>query len=145
MAAWLIRFLTGARPGKQPHTPDLNGEDTKRNMLWKIDCWFPLTWEHFLNPVGRFFILFFLFFLYMYAPNNHTCSVIPLWRENNSVLFLYERRKNNKNFYARGRRTVVLPVRPEKKDCWFPLTLPGQFYPAWSINFIGIFSRTKYF
>jgi hypothetical protein len=36
-------------------------------------------------------------------------------------------------------------LRPKKKDCWFPLTLPGQFYPAWSINFIDIFSRNKYF
>jgi hypothetical protein len=35
MAAWPIRFLTGARPGKRPHAPDLNGEDTKRNMLQK--------------------------------------------------------------------------------------------------------------
>ena len=25
----------------------------------------------------------------MHAPNNHTCSVIPLWRVNNSVSFLY--------------------------------------------------------
>jgi hypothetical protein len=31
MAAWPIRFLTGARSGKRPHAPDLNGEDTKRN------------------------------------------------------------------------------------------------------------------
>jgi hypothetical protein len=30
---------------------------------WKIDCWFPLTWEHFHNPTGRLFILFFYFFL----------------------------------------------------------------------------------
>jgi hypothetical protein len=35
--------------------------------------------------------------------------------------------------------------RPKKKDCWFPLTLPGQFYSAWSINFIVIFSRKQYF
>ena len=31
---------------------------------------------------------------------NHTCSVIPLWRVNNSVLFLYpwkEREKKNSN------------------------------------------------
>ena len=27
--------------------------------------------------------------MYMYASNNHTCSVIPLWRVNNPVLFLY--------------------------------------------------------
>ena len=30
MAAWPIRFSTGARPGKWLHAPDLNGEDTKR-------------------------------------------------------------------------------------------------------------------
>ena len=30
MAVWPIRFSAGARPGKRPHTPDLNGEDTKR-------------------------------------------------------------------------------------------------------------------
>jgi hypothetical protein len=30
MAAWPIRFSTGTRPGKRPHAPDLNGEDTKR-------------------------------------------------------------------------------------------------------------------
>jgi len=30
MAAWPIRFSTGARPGKRPHAPDLNWEDTKR-------------------------------------------------------------------------------------------------------------------
>jgi hypothetical protein len=35
----------------------------------------------------------------------------------------------------------VLDIRPKKRYCWFPLTLPGQFYPGWSINFIGIFSR----
>jgi hypothetical protein len=35
MAAWPIRFSTGARPGKWPHAPDLNGKDTKRNMLQK--------------------------------------------------------------------------------------------------------------
>jgi hypothetical protein len=23
-------------------------------------------------------------------------------------------------------------LRSKKKDCWFPLILPGQFYPAWS-------------
>ena len=36
----------------------------------------------------------------MYAPNNHTCSVIPVWRVNNSVLFLYSWKEgeNNKNF-----------------------------------------------
>ena len=27
--------------------------------------------------------------MYMYAPNNYTCSVIPLWRVNNPVVFLY--------------------------------------------------------
>jgi hypothetical protein len=32
-------------------------------------------------------------------------------------------------------------VRPKKKDFWFPLTLPGQFYLVWWINFIGIFRR----
>ena len=42
-----------------------------------------------------------------------------------------------------GFRESVL--RPKKKDCWFPLTLPGQLYPAWSINFIGFFSSNKYF
>ena len=30
---------------------------------WKIDCWFPLTWEHFHNPTGRLFILIFLIFI----------------------------------------------------------------------------------
>jgi hypothetical protein len=37
----------------------------------------------------------------MYAPNSHTCSVIPLWRVNNSVLFLYpwkERKKKKEKF-----------------------------------------------
>jgi hypothetical protein len=38
-----------------------------------------------------------------------------------------------------------LYVRPQKKECWFPLTLPGQFDPAWSINFIGIFSGKNIF
>jgi hypothetical protein len=32
----------------------------------------------------------------MYAPNNHTCSVIPLWRVNNSVLFLYPWKERKK-------------------------------------------------
>ena len=32
----------------------------------------------------------------MYAPNNHTCSVIPLWRENKSVLFLYPWKEGEK-------------------------------------------------
>jgi hypothetical protein len=35
------------------------------------------------------------------APNSHTCSVIPLWRVNNSVLFLYpwkERKKKKEKF-----------------------------------------------
>jgi hypothetical protein len=32
----------------------------------------------------------------MYAPNNHTCSVIPLWRVNNSVLFLYPWKEEKK-------------------------------------------------
>ena len=40
--------------------------------------------------------------MYMYASNNHTCSVIPLWRVNNSVVFLYpwkegEKKKKNSN------------------------------------------------
>ena len=35
--------------------------------------------------------------MYMYAPNNHTCSVIPLWRVNNSVLFLYPWKELEKN------------------------------------------------
>jgi arabinogalactan endo-1,4-beta-galactosidase len=33
----------------------------------------------------------------MYAPNNHTCSVIPLWRVNNSVLFLYPWKEGKKH------------------------------------------------
>jgi len=35
----------------------------------------------------------------MYAPNNHTCSVIPLWRVNNSVLFLYPWKEGGKKIY----------------------------------------------
>jgi hypothetical protein len=38
----------------------------------------------------------------------------------------------------------ILGQRKKNKNCWFPLTLWGQFYPGWSINFIGIFSRKKY-
>ena len=32
----------------------------------------------------------------MYALNNHTCSVIPLWRVNNSVVFLYPWKEGEK-------------------------------------------------
>ena len=34
----------------------------------------------------------------MYAPNSHTCSVIPLWRVNNSsfILVSMERKKEKK-------------------------------------------------
>ena len=32
----------------------------------------------------------------MYAPNNHSCSVIPLWKVNNSVLFLYPWKEGKK-------------------------------------------------
>jgi hypothetical protein len=27
---------------------------------WKIDCWYPLTWENFLSPAGRLFNFFSL-------------------------------------------------------------------------------------
>ena len=45
------------------------------------------------QQAGFFFIFFYFHFFsriihVQYAPNNHT-SVIPLWRINNSVLFLY--------------------------------------------------------
>ena len=32
----------------------------------------------------------------MYAPNNHTCSVIPLWTLNKSILFLYPWKEGGK-------------------------------------------------
>ena len=32
----------------------------------------------------------------MYAPNNHTCSVIPHWKVDNSVLFLYPWKEGKK-------------------------------------------------
>jgi hypothetical protein len=50
---------------------------------------------------------------------------------NVKVLFIIIKVRNMKN----------VSMWPKKKDCWFPLTLPGQFYPAWSINFIGIFLK----
>ena len=34
----------------------------------------------------------------MYAPNNHTCSAITLWRVNNSVLFLYPWKEGENKF-----------------------------------------------
>jgi hypothetical protein len=42
----------------------------------------------------------------MYAPNNHTCSFIPLWRVNNSVVFLYP---------WKGEKKKIL-IRVEKSD-----------------------------
>jgi hypothetical protein len=33
----------------------------------------------------------------MYAPNNHTCSAIPLWKVYNSVVFLYPWKEGEKN------------------------------------------------
>jgi hypothetical protein len=96
MAAWPIRFLTGARPGKRLHTPEFNGEDTKRNMLQK-------------NKI-----------LYKWKMSLAVYFQVCCWCSS-------------------------FTLRPKKKDCWFPLTLSGQFYPAWSINFIGIFIRNKYF
>jgi len=41
----------------------------------------------------------------MHAPNNHTYSVIPLWRVNNSVLFLYP---------WKGEKKIIIHV--EKSD-----------------------------
>jgi hypothetical protein len=52
-------------------------------------------------------------------------------KKNVKVLFIIIKVRNMKN----------VSMWPKKKDCWFPLTLPGQFYPAWSINFIGIFLK----
>ena len=39
----------------------------------------------------------------MYAPNNHTCSVIPLWRVNNCFILvsMERRRKKNEKFLIR--------------------------------------------
>ena len=46
----------------------------------------------------------------MHAPNNHTCSVIPLWRVNNSVLFLYP--------WKEGEQKLKFLIRVEKSDIW---------------------------
>ena len=35
MAAWPIRFSKGARPGKQPHLPDVQTNDDKRRLYEK--------------------------------------------------------------------------------------------------------------
>ena len=44
----------------------------------------------------------------MYAPNNHTCSVIPLWRVYNSALFLYP--------WKEGEKKIKFLIRVEKGD-----------------------------
>jgi hypothetical protein len=50
----------------------------------------------------------------VYAPNNHTCSVIPLWRVNNSVLFLYP--------WKEGEKKKKIIIRVEK--IFFLLKMP---------------------
>ena len=44
----------------------------------------------------------------MYVPNNHTCSVIPIWRVDNSVLFLYP--------WKDGENKLKFLIRVEKGD-----------------------------
>jgi hypothetical protein len=44
----------------------------------------------------------------MYAPNNHTCSVITLWMVNNSVLFFYP--------WKEGEKKLKFLIRVEKSD-----------------------------
>ena len=51
----------------------------------------------------------------MHAPNNHTCSVIPLWRVNNSVLFLYP--------WKEIEQKLRFLIRVEKSDIWLPAGL----------------------
>ena len=81
-------------------------------------------WKHCLqrhfNPyVKKVFLLFFYY-------QNHS-SILSLKKD---IIFSSPQWQYKYEF----------DFRPKKKDCWFPLTLPGQFYPARSINFIGIFS-----
>jgi hypothetical protein len=33
----------------------------------------------------------------------------------------------------------------KKKDCWFPLTLPGQFYPACQLILLAFLVETNIF
>ena len=40
---------------------------------WKIDCWFPLTWENFHSLAARLFILFYLIFFHFFS-RIHVCS-----------------------------------------------------------------------
>ena len=46
----------------------------------------------------------------MYAPNNHTCSVIPHWKVDNSVLSM-ERRKKNKNSLIRVEKIDMVGLK----------------------------------
>jgi hypothetical protein len=71
-----------------------------------------LIWENFHSPAGRLLIFAVDIFIslveyYMYASNNHTCSVIPLWRINNSVLFLYP--------WKEGEKTKIIIIHVEKR------------------------------
>ena len=77
------------------------------------------------------------YFRQLYLP---TTTLTLIWR----VIFITE--AANWLFWKQVLFGFLLQVLgPKKNDCWFPLTLPGQFYPAWSINSIGIFSRNIFF